>query len=208
MRKIKYTFILLIFLLASLNANSKYNYDAVSVGIQGLAKNTLQSATFHKDNILYGLDFCHLGIEATSSRTTNGELQYNDNGSLSVNLFMPRWGYRKLFKDKGRIQSYNQIEGYIMIPLLSSSGDFLMDNDQEDILKDALTLFGLKLAHSIEYSFTDQLGLTADVGLNWIFWDMETNDTDNYGSFVSQTRDELNLNLAVTYTKLSLCFKL
>jgi len=69
-------------------------------------------------------------------------------------------------------------------------------------------LFGLKLAHSIEYSFTDQLGLTADVGLNWIFWDMETNDTDNYGSFVSQTRDELNLNLAVTYTKLSLCFKL
>ena len=107
------------------------------------------------------------------------------------------------FKEKGKLISYNQIEGYLLLPLMSTSGDFVVD---EDDLRDAMTLFGLKASHSVHYYFTDQLALMGDVGFNIIFWDNSDTDIDEGYDYIRTTTEEVSMNLGMTYSKLSLLF--
>ena len=47
---------------------------------------------------------------------------------------------------------------------------------------------GFKASHSVEYNFTEQLSLVADVGLNWIFWDFSTDNQDEGYNYTEKTQ--------------------
>ena len=154
-------------------------YDTFGIGVNTPV--TLQSATFYKNKIYYGADFLRMSMNASIEVETDYDSGYNDetdtgDGKLSINMLMPRLGYRKPYKKMGSIQTYNQIEGYIIIPMLKSSGDLKLGGNAHEEITDALSLMGFKASHSVEYNFTEQLSLVADVGLNWIFWDYFTDD--------------------------------
>ena len=188
-------------------------YDTFGIGVN--TPITLQSTTFYKDKIYYGADFLRMSMNVTAEVKKDYEAGsgYSDvtdtgDGEISINMLMPRLGYRKPYKKIGSIQTYNQIEGYIIIPMLKSSGDFKLEGDAHEEIEDALNLLGFKASHSVEYNFTEQLSLVADVGLNWIFWDFST-DTEFEGSYYTEkSQSELNIHLGMTYSKLSLHFKL
>ena len=188
-------------------------YNTLGIGVN--VANPLHSATFYHNKIYYGADFLHIGISATNIIETdyesgsglNDETDTND-GQASINLLMPRLGLRIPSKNIGQIQRYNQIEGYLILPMLKTSGDMKLDSDAEDQIKDALDLMGFKVSHSVQYNFTSQLSLVADVGLNWIFWDSSQESENEYSSYTEKSENELSANLSMTYTKLSLHFKL
>ena len=103
-------------------------YDTFGIGVNTPV--TLQSATFYKNKIYYGADFLRMSMNVTAEVETDyaSGSGYNDvtdtgDGKISINMLMPRLGYRKPYKKIGSIQTYNQIEGYIIIPMLKSSGD-------------------------------------------------------------------------------------
>ena len=185
-------------------------YNTLGIGVN--VANPLQSATFYHNKIYYGVDFLHIGISAVSILETDYESGYDErdtnDAQASINLLMPRLGYRIPSKNIGQIQRYNQIEGYLILPMLKTSGDMKLDSDAEDQIKDALDLMGFKVSHSVQYNFTSQLSLVADVGLNWIFWDSSQESENEYSSYTEKSENELSANLSMTYTKLSLHFKL
>ena len=187
-------------------------YDTFGIGVN--TPITLQSATFYKDKIYYGADFLRMSMNATAEvrKDYDAGSGYNDSydtddGEISINMLMPRLGYREPFKKVGAIQTYNQIEGYIIIPMLKSSGDLKLEGDAHEEIVDALNLLGFKASHSVEYNFTEQLSLVADVGLNWIFWDNSTENQYEGYNYTETTQTELNIHLGMTYSKLSLHFK-
>ena len=187
-------------------------YDTFGIGVNTPV--TLQSATFYKNKIYYGADFLRMSMNVTAEVDTDYEVGSGysdqtefDDGEISINMLMPRLGYRKPHKKMGSIQTYNQIEGYIIIPMLKSSGDFKIKGDAHEEIVDALSLLGFKASHSVEYNFTEQLSLVADVGLNWIFWDFSTDDQYEGYNYTEKTQTELNIHLGMTYSKLSLHFK-
>ena len=195
-----------------------FAYDAFSIGVSGV-ENTLHSATFYKNNYFYGIDFLHFTMNVNLSETDYNGYGYNTNssdGGISVNVFMLRIGYRTLDRNVNRINTYNQIEGYIILPMVKGKGDVDI-SEVEDEIEDALTLMGLKVSHAVEYAFNTQLSLTATFGLNWVFWNFtleEDNSYDtynNYGNYVYVTEtstQELSANLSYTYTMLALHYKL
>tara|TARA_Y100001970_G_C13917260_1_gene691606 strand:- start:189 stop:824 length:636 start_codon:yes stop_codon:yes gene_type:complete len=209
MTKLIYLFTILLFL-----AFPKAQYDGVSIGIQSASQNVFHSATFYKGNLFSGLDAVRMGLDIEESSASGG---------LSINILMPRFGYRKIFKDSGKLTSYNQIETYLLLPLLTTSGELVIDSDTEKDLKDALSLMGFKVSHSIQYNFNKQLALVADIGFNMIFWDLtmdlnedspaspnsndiEGNDYYYENQLVETATSELSLHLGYTYSKLSLLF--
>mgnify|MGYP000049358919 FL=1 len=204
-------FRIVIYLILLTSMGMAYNTLGIGVNVA----NPLQSATFYHNHIYYGADFLHIGISATNIVETdyesgsglNDETDTND-GQASINLLMPRLGFRIPSKNIGQIQRYNQIEGYLIVPMLKTSGDMKLDSDAEDQIKDALDLMGFKVSHSVQYNFTSQLSLVADVGLNWIFWDSSQESENEYSSYTKKSENELSANLSMTYTKLSLHFKL
>ena len=188
-------------------------YDTFGIGVNTPV--TLQSATFYKNKIYYGADFLRMSMNLTAEVETDyvAGSGYTDtdgiagDGKISINMLMPRLGYRKPYKKIGSIQTYNQIEGYIIIPMLKTSGDLILKGDAHEEIVDALSLLGFKASHSIEYNFTEQLSLVADVGLNWIFWDSYTDDEYEGYDYTEKTQTELNMHIGMTYSKLSLHFK-
>ena len=188
-------------------------YNTLGIGVN--VSNPLHSATFYHKYVYYGADFLHIGISATyilktdyeSGSGQNDEIDTND-GQASINLLMPRLGLRIPSKNIGQIQRYNQIEGYLIVPMLKTSGDMKLNGDAEEQIKDALDLMGFKVSHSVQYNFTSQLSLVAEVGLNWIFWDSSQESENQYSNYTEKSENELNANLSMTYTKLSLHFKL
>ena len=92
--------------------------------------------------------------------------------------------------------------------MINSSGDLKLNSQTSKDIKDALNLFGFKLGHSIEYNFNEQLSLSADVGLNWIFWDISQSTESMNDYYINKTKTELKTNLSLTYSKLSINFKL
>ena len=187
-------------------------YDTFGIGVN--TPITLQSATFYKDKIYYGADFLRMSMNATAdvrkdydAGSGNYDTYDTDDGEISINILMPRLGYREPFKKVGAIQTYNQIEGYIIIPILKSSGDLKLEGDAHEEIVDALNLLGFKASHSVEYNFTEQLSLVADVGLNWIIWDNSTENQYEGYNYTETTQTELNIHLGMTYSKLSLHFK-
>ena len=60
----------------------------------------------------------------------------NSEGGQSINLLMPRVVYRMPFQAKGKLKSYNQVEGYLLLPIITSSGDWEMSDDEKESLQD------------------------------------------------------------------------
>jgi len=143
-------YLLKLFLVGLFLINTIYAYDAFSIGVSGV-ENILHSATFYNNKLLYGIDFLHLDMNAESSETNYYSENNNSNwtssdGGISVNVFMLRLGYRIPVKSINRITTYNQIEGYIILPMVKGKGEFEEEVDDIDgKIKDALTLMGLKI---------------------------------------------------------------
>ena len=119
-------------------------YDTFGFGVNTPV--TLQSATFYRNKIYYGADFLRMSMNVTAEVETDYEAGsgYNDetdtgDGKISIDMLMPRLGYRKPYKKMGSIQTYNQIEGYIIIPMLKSSGDLKLEGDAHEEITDALS---------------------------------------------------------------------
>ena len=141
---------------------------------------------------------------------------------------MPRLGYRMSVKSRGKVNTYNQIEGYLIIPMVQPKGDVenIMNEyenntgiDIEKEVEDAITLMGLKISHAIEYEFNEQFSLTASVGINWILWDYNFNMTSHnnnyygypyysYNTITETTKLDLSAHLGYTYTMLTLNYNL
>ena len=190
-----------------------FAWDTFSLGY-GI--NKFQSATFYNGNILYGLDFLHFSTSYEQDEVTYQYGNYqsiNEEGKISINVFMPRLGYRLPMKNSGKVNTFNQIEGYAIIPLLQTEQNWELEGNLEDDVEDALDLMGFKLSHIVEYMFTDQFSLSADVGLNWMFHSFSqktTSEVSSSGNSINTQTSELELKtmLGMTYTKLTLHFKL
>ena len=105
-------------------------FDGMSIGYDG---SRFQSATFHNDQLIYGLDFLHARVstETVDEYCTNydyyGNCSYyskeTEEYSVSVNVFMPRIGYKMPGPSSGKINTYNQIEAYLVFPMVSIDRD-------------------------------------------------------------------------------------
>ena len=164
----------------------------------GYGNNRLQTATFQKNNIIYGMDFLHLSL----STNTNYTDTYTDDfeGKMTLNVFMPRLGYIKKAISSNKVNTYNQIESYLILPQISTSEDIDWDAETNDEIEDAIDLLGFKVSHVVEYMFTDQFSLSADVGINWIVNNVNTKSSD--------ANTEMKAMLGMTYSKISLKFTL
>ena len=172
-----------------------FSWDTFKIGY---GNNRLQSATFQKNNIIYGMDFLHLSL---STNTNYTDLDTDDfEGKITLNVFMPRLGYIKKAISSNKVNAYNQIESYLIFPQVLTSGDIDLDVETHDQIEDAIDLLGFKASHVVEYMFTDQFSLSADVGINWIVNNVNTKSSD--------ANTEMKAMLGMTYSKISLKFTL
>jgi len=175
------------------------NWDTFSIGVRS---NNFQTATFSNKNLVYGLDFLHIGFSLETTEYNYWDGEYDSNSfDLSINVFMPRIGYRKKIGIFDRINTYAQIESFLVIPFASISGEG--SSASENDLEDLFDSIGFRGCYIIEYMFNDQLSLSADVGLNWVF-----NSFELPGGEFEEYNDEISTNIATSFTKLSLNFKL
>ena len=172
-----------------------FSWDSFNIGY---GNNSLQSATFQKNNIIYGMDFLHLSL-STNTNYTDG---YTDDldSKITLNVFMPRLGYIKKAISSNKVNAYNQIESYLIFPQVLTTGDIDLDAETHDQIEDAIDLLGFKASHVVEYMFTDQFSLSADVGINWVVNNVKTNS--------SNADTEIKAMLGMTYSKISLKFTL
>jgi len=173
----KFTFITVIM-------TTLFAFDGMSIGYDG---SKFQSATFHSNQLIYGLDFLHAKV-----------LLDDIDFSVSINIFMPRIGYKMPQRTVGKINTYNQIEAYIVFPLVSIDvGDGDAD-EVEEIIEDIIDVMGFKFSKIIQYNFNDQLSLMAHVGFNLTIGNI---DEDTFG-------EDVSARFGMTYTQLSLKFNL
>jgi len=181
-------------------------WDTFSIGY---GANQFQSATFMNNNILYGLDFIHISTKLTNETSESfydyygnymgEEYQKSENG-ISVNVFMPRLGYRSPLGSKDKINTYWQVQGYLIIPFVSLDFEGAATGDIESDIEDAIDLLGAKGSYIVEYMFNDQFSLSADVGLNWIIHNLKI---DNSGA-----ESEIKTMIGTSYTQIALNFKM
>ena len=188
----KLTFIIIIM-------TTLFAFDGMSIGYDG---SKFKSATFHNDQMVYGLDFLHANLSEEIENCDYGD--YYDycestEESLTINIFMPRIGYKMPGPSSGKINTYNQIEAYMVLPLVSidvgGSGDA---DEDEEFIEDLVDVMGVKFSKIIQYNFNEQLSLMAHVGFNLTFGDVDNDQVDS----------AIGGRLGITYTQLSLKFNL
>ena len=194
-----------------------FAFDGMSIGYDG---GRFQSATFHNGQLIAGLDFLHANVsnevEKVSERESDNCQSYNNYGyciqyytelyteiednSASINVFMPRIGYKIPGSSSGKIDVYNQIEAYLVYPMVSIAMDDAGSetNDVEEVIEDIIDVMGFKFSKIIQYNFNEQLALMAHVGFN-----LTIGDIDN-----DLVETAIGGRLGMTYTKLSLKFNL
>lgn len=167
--------------------------------------NQYQSASFIRGNYIGGLGFIHVKIDAEFTDTYtdwyNNTETNTSTSEMRINVFMPKFGYRMPLKSIKKINTFAQLEGYMIIPFAkinSGQGSSDIENEIEDILD----LFGLKVSYGVNYSFTDQLSLSSEVGLNMIFNNYDSTTGDEYNTY----RTELSTRIGTSFTKISLNF--
>ena len=202
------------YLLILLSISIVSAFDGLDIGYDG---SQFQSATFHKGKFIYGLDFLHANVSTEILNETEYCAQYgydyygnyecvdysyqtnSEDFSISVNVFMPRFGYKMGEFTSGKISSYNQIEGFFVFPLVSINvGDGGDTDEVEEALEDIVDVFGFKLSKVVQYNFSNQLALQAHVGFNLTFGGIDDDLVES----------AINGRLGMTYTKLSLKFSL
>ena len=194
-----------MFIIYSIFTTSIFAFDGVSIGYDG---SKFQSATFHNNQLIYGLDFLHANVttefvdEYCQNEDYYGNCNYyyteTEKISVSINVFMPRIGYKMPGRSRGKINTYNQIEAYLVFPLVSidvGEGD---TDEIEEVIEDIVDVMGFKFSKIIQYNFNDQLSLMAHVGFNLTLGNI---DEDTMGADISG-------RFGMTYTQLSLKFNL
>ena len=195
-----------IFIIYSIFTTSIFAFDGVSIGYDG---SKFQSATFHNNQLIYGLDFLHANVttefvdEYCQNEDNYGNCNYyyteTEEYSVSVNVFMPRIGYKMPGRSSGKISTYNQIEAYLVFPMVSIDvGAGSEENDMEEIIEDIVDVMGFRISKNIQYNFNEQLSLIAHVGFNLTIGNI---DEDTLGAAVGG-------RFGMTYTQLSLKFSL
>ena len=135
-----------------------FAFDGMSIGYDG---SRFQSATFHNDQLTYGLDFLHANV---STELENEICQYYNNYgsctqyytetediSTTISIFMPRIGYKMPGPSSGKINTYNQIEAYLVFPLVSiDAGKDADTDDVEEAIEDIVDVYGLKFSKIIQ----------------------------------------------------------
>ena len=172
-----------------------FSWDTFKIGY---GNNRLQSATFQNNNIIYGMDFLHISLTTNTDYTDSFTDDFE--GKMTLNVFMPRLGYIKKAISSNKVNAYNQIESYLIFPQLLTYGDIDIDTETKEEIEDTIDLIGFKVSHVVEYIFTDQLSLNADVGINWILNNMDSESSD--------ANTEMKAMLGMTYSKISLKFTL
>ena len=172
-----------------------FSWDTFKIGY---GNNRLQSATFQKNNIIYGMDFLHLSLSTNTHYIDTNTDDFD--AEITLNVFMPRLGYIKKAISSNKVNAYNQIESYLIFPQILTSGDIDLDAETNDEIEDAIDLLGFKVSQVVEYMFTDQFSLSADVGINWIVNNVNTKSSD--------ANTEIKAMLGMTYSKISLKFTL
>jgi hypothetical protein len=195
--------VLLITLISTVFA-----WDTFSVGI---GQEKYQSATFYSNHLLYGLDFFHFGVDFKMDVTEHdwGETQYyQDSGEFSINVFMPRVGWRQNLVNSNKINTYIKGEGFIVIPFVALSGEG--SGSIEEPIEDMLDMIGFNASYGVEYMFNEQFSISADVGLTWIInsFSTESSSEDYWYDSYQEINTKLTTSLATSFTKLSLNFKL
>jgi len=160
-------------------------WNSVSIGIMG---DGLNSATFHNQNFLYGLDVLTFGLT----------IDEEEDLSISASLLMPKIGYKINKRSQNKLSTYYIGELYTTIPIISvKNSDSDLDDELDDMvddMKETGDMLGIRYAYGIEYDFNDQLSLSTDIGFNILFNTIEVGDFD------------LRARLGNTFTKLSLNF--
>ena len=203
----KKIFILLYFTMGFSQFESELeflnNWDTFSIAY---GANQYQSASFIRGNYISGLGFIHVKIDAEYTDTYDSYYGSETNTSTSemrINIFMPRFGYRMPLKSINKINTFAQLEGYMILPFASiNMGDG--SGDLENEIEDILDLFGTKVSYGVNYSFTDQLSLSSEVGLNWIFNNYDSSISDGYDTY----QTELSTRIGTSFTKISLNFNM
>ena len=179
-----------------------FAFDGMSIGYDG---SKFQSATFHNNQLIYGLDFLHANVSSESEECGyenyyGGCDYYNtEEISMSINVFMPRIGYKMPGRSSGKISTYNQIEAYLVFPLVSIDvGEGGETNDIEEMIEDIADVMGFRISKNIQYNFNEQLSLIAHVGFNLTFGDIDNDVVEG----------AIGGRLGMTYTQLSLKFNL
>ena len=196
----KFTFITII--ITTLFAQ----FDGMSIGYDG---GRFQSATFHNNQLIYGLDFLHASVstelenEVCQSYYNSGNCYsyYTETEDISttINIFMPRIGYKMPGPSPGKINTYNQIEAYLVFPMVSiDAGDGGDTDEAEEVIEDIIDVMGFKFSKIIQYNFNEQLALMAHVGFN-----LTIGNIDN-----DMVEEAIDARLGMTYTQISLKFNL
>ena len=181
-------------------------FDGMSIGYDG---SQFHSATFHNNQLIYGLDFLHANVSTEIIDEYCAQVDYYGNCinyiteteeySVSVNVFMPRIGFKKQQSSSGKIDIYNQIEAYLVFPMVSIDAGAGEDTDDvEEVIEDIVDVYGLKVSKIIQYNFNDQLSLMAHVGFNLTIGNIDNDLVD----------EAIDGRLGMTYTQLSLKFNL
>jgi len=195
-----------MFIIYSIFTTSIFAFDGVSIGYDG---SQFQSATFYNNQLIYGLDFLHANVttEVVDEYCQNydyyGNCSYysteSDEYSASINIFMPRIGYKMSGSSSGKIDTYNQIEAYLVFPMISIDvGEGGETDDIEEAIEDIVDVMGFRISKNIQYNFNEQLSLIAHVGFNLTIGDIDNDLVE--GAIGGQ--------LGMTYTQLSLKFNL
>ena len=159
--------------------------------------------------MIYGLDFLHANVSTEIVNENCGYYDYYGNCnyyitdkeelSLSINVFIPRIGIKSSIINLNKVTTYNQIEGYLVFPLVSLDvGGEASTGEIEDVIKDIVDVYGFNLSKVIQYNFSDQLALQAHVGFN-----LTLGSIDN-----DLVEAAIGGRLGMTYTQLSLKFNL
>ena len=139
-------------------------------------------------SILVGVDYWGGSIKLDSDYHYEEDYygdQYTDDDEITVDgnlrLIMPRIGFKYYQAPKQDIKSYLLVEGFMVIPLVNfettESGEtYELEDDEKDMVKDALDFMGLTVGVGSEYYFSQQFSIGAEFGLNLVLW----NYSDKY----------------------------
>ncbi|MBT7377725.1 MAG: hypothetical protein HN820_06180 [Candidatus Marinimicrobia bacterium] len=183
-----------------------FAFDGMSIGYDG---SKFQSATFHNNQLIYGIDFLHANVSSEIENEYCQNYDYYGNCynyytetediSLSINIFIPRIGYKMPGRSSGKISTYNQIEAYLVFPLVSIDvGEGGETDEMVEVIEDIVDVMGFRISKNISYNFNEQLSIIAHVGFNLTIGDIDNDIVDG----------AIGGRLGMTYTQLSLKFNL
>ncbi len=175
-----------------------------------------------------GIDIARISgtYESSSKSWYNNRLDYQRSSTLegSATLFMPHAGLKfYLWK------AYLLGEVMMCIPAVSGEDkgeriyydydgniddidtwDYELEDEEKDMLKDALDFFGLKVGFGVEHYLSERVSIGGEFGLRMLLNDINSEnsdqDWDEDYSYRDEWSEDVSAMLGVTYTSFSINF--